>query len=110
MSLTIPNGKCIKDEQEARNTTMIVDIEGNIDFVPFINVYKLYDGVYDGVLINEHFEYIVWNEKIDIWHLFISGKIELNVMNDMKAYFKGRIKHWMIDEGEIMIPLLKNPN
>ena len=110
MSLTIPNGKCIKDEQEARNTTMIVDIEGNIDFVPFINVYKLYDGVYDGVLINEHFEYIVWNEKIDIGHLFISGKIELNVMNDMKAYFKSRIKHWMIDEGEIMIPLLKNPN
>ena len=110
MSLTIPNGKCIKDEQEARNTTMIVDIEGNIDFVPFINVYKLYDGVYDGVLINEHFEYIVWNEKIDIGHLFISGKIELNVMNDMKTYFKGHIKHWMNDEGGIMIPLLKNPN
>ena len=106
MLLTIPNGKCIKDEQEARNTTMIVDIEGNIDFVPFINVCKLNDDV----LNNDRFEYVVWNEKIDIGHLFISGKIELNVMNDMKTYFKGRIKHWMIDEGEIMIPLLKNPN
>ena len=52
----------------------------------------------------------LWNDKIDIGHLFISGKIKLNVMNDMKTYFKGRIKHWMIDEGEIMIPLLKNPN
>ena len=49
-------------------------------------------------------------KKIDIGHLFISGKIELNVMNDMKTYFKGRIKHWMIDEGEIMILLLKNSN
>ena len=106
MSLTIPNGKCIKDEQEAYNTTMIVDIEGNIDFVPFINVCKLNDGV----LNNDRFEYVVWNDKIDIGHLFINGKIELNVMNDMKTYFNGRIKHWMIDEGGIMVPLLKNPN
>ena len=106
MSLTIPNGKCIKDEQESRNTTMIVDIEGNIDFVSFINVCKLNDGV----LNNDRFEYVVWNDKIDIGHLLTSGKIELNVMNDMKTYFKGYVKHWMNDEGGIMIPLLKNPN
>lgn len=105
MSLTIPNGKCIKDVQEAYDTTMIVDIEGNIDFVPFINVCKLHDGF----LNNEHVEYVVWNDKTDIGHLFITGKIELSVMDDMKTFFKGRIKHWMIDEGGIMIPLLKNP-
>ena len=92
--VTLPNGKVI-DADKAINTSMIVDVDGNIDIVPTITKFNLPKN------------WLIWDENVNVGQLYFNDYIDLQTLNDMKQYINKHNRHWMVNSGNVIIPLKK---